>query len=193
VEPRDLVGATEAEPGASTVIETPLSARLAAAGILALGIVALCSACGSKERMFHGRPAFTACDVMRTFHEVTGKELPYRHHVDLTRLGVGSWDDVGMSEAGTSPYGEFTFFVDVEPITLPGISDPSPVEHPDSRGIYWSFEPAERPGEVAGWSARKYRRNVKLGWFNGTKTTNANWETLNRVLESLTHRTSPCS
>ena len=35
-----------------------MKARLAC-GVIALGVVALCSACGGGERMIDGRPAFT--------------------------------------------------------------------------------------------------------------------------------------
>ena len=132
--------------------------------------------------------------MIRTFHKVTGGEVATGHRLDLTRMGGGVSDDVSPPAAGSSPYGDFSFVVVVEPPTAPGFYYLRPaIGRPDRRGIYWTHDIAERPGETSSWGASKIRRNVKLTWRHPTKAINASWETLNRVLESLDHRKSPCS
>lgn len=158
-------------------------------------VIVLCSACasgGSRQQKVSVLPTFTACDVIRTFREVTGQELAYRRRLDLARMGGGVSDEVSTSGTGSSPYGEFRFWIEVERPTAPGFALRPVSGRPDSRGIYWTYDIPERPGEHGAWAASKIRRNVKLTWFNATKATDANWEMLNRVLEALRHRKSSC-
>ena len=167
-----------------------------ACGIVGLTIVVFCSACasgeGTQRQKVSVSPRFTACDVIRTFREVTGQELAQGRRVDFSQMGGSVTDEVSAPKAG-STYGEFSFVIEVTRPTAPGFALRPAGERPDSHGIYWTYNPKERPSEQESWAASKVRRNVKLTWWNPTKSTDSRWDTLNRVLETMRHSKSSCT